>query len=874
MTRLEDSLARKVTLVTACAGYGKTTLAAQWHRRLRERAVKCAWLTLNDSDGNAEQLLAQFSAALAEAGVDVDPAPVSIVSGPSATSSAPAFVTLLDRIAAERGQVMLIVDDHRRTRSGNIDRLLERVIAQMPNNMHVLISCRERPAVQLAALKAHEQVVTLEPRDLRLSTAEARLIFPAELCDRDVATLVERTEGWPVALQLARRWLSSEESGTKQIEQFNGSVVELAEYITEQVVIDLPDRLQRFLLQTCILERINGDLANEVCHWTDSWQALDELDRTCSLVLPLDDRSCWYRFHHTFREFLHARLKRHPEIDERELHLRASAWYRRSGDLLEAVNHARHAGDFGQAAALVDEGISWELIATHYAAFIENLLEGLDDDVSRFPRLQLYRAYKMSLDGHVQFAQQLYDRVREATDNFRIHGGTAATQLERDGTLVGLIVASARDGIASVSHTKLFKRLLDTTPDTDHHALEVIYGLYCGNAIRRGEFNDARQAAERAIRYLPLRKLPLGSVYLHFSLGMAAVFQGRLIDAESAYREGLRVATEHCPAERYLEAIANVLLAEALYLRNEFDAAWTLLQKGLLHLEALGWMDVYAAAYETGIAHVCARQDLDVALLFLAQGQEIAAARDMPRLRTIIDGLHLQTLIAFRDFKAADKLAKTLRSSWTAGAWKADSGLWRSHHVLGIALAEHALAQAKPWRAIEILNDLDACCTTLGNFYYRVDTLISRAIAHQLAGHLDRAFDDLRDALAIAAPQKMRRPFLDRKHPLSALLRSMQREESDHPGKSQVSVFARELRELMLSGAAVGNASSDQTSISEREFEVLVLLARGHSNKTIARMLSISEGTVKFHLRGIFTKLQVDKRQLAIQVAKQRAIID
>lgn len=375
LSRLDSSLGRKVIVITASAGYGKTTLAAQWYRSFRDRGIKGAWLTLDDGDSSIEQLLTGLIAAFAEAGVDLDWLSQAAARGLSETPSAVAFATLLEQIDAEPGEVVLILDDYHRTHSTDINRLVNQLIRQMPANMHLLITSRERPALSLAELKAHGQLLMLDSRDLRLCVSEARRILPAELSERDVETLVERAEGWPAALQLARVWLDEHKDRATHIQHFSGGIAEIADYLAEQVIIDFPEHLQSFLLQTCILERVNGDLANEVCMRGDAWQALDDLSRICSFVLPLDDRSCWYRYHHLFVEFLRERLRRRPEIDERELHARASAWYERNGCLPEAVDHARRAGDLERAAALIEEAGSWELLVTHGSGLVRNLID-------------------------------------------------------------------------------------------------------------------------------------------------------------------------------------------------------------------------------------------------------------------------------------------------------------------------------------------------------------------------------------------------------------------------------------------------------------------------------------------------------------------
>lgn len=874
LSQLDSGCKRKVTLITTSAGYGKTTLAAQWHRHLCENGVKSAWLTLDDRDSSVMQFLSGLIIAFAEAGLEMGRLPQAAARGLSEMTPAAAFATIMDHVDGDPGTVTLLLDDYHRTHSSDIDRLLEQIIAQMPVNMHLLVTSRERPPLSLAGLLIRGQLLTLDSRDLRLSVSEARRILPSQLSERDVAALVERTEGWPAALQLARLWLEEDQERAAEIRHFSGGIAEIADYLTEQVIVDLPAHLQNFLLQTSILERVNGDLANEVCQRTDSWQVLDHLTRISSFVLPLDDRCRWYRYHPLFAEFLRERLKRHPEIDERCLHRHASAWYMRNRCLPEAVAHASQTGDLDHAAALIDQAGSWELIATHGSGMVSNLLKGFDENSTRFPRLQLCRVALLTKEGYLQSAEQLFERIRAATDNFHSSQTSDGKLLERDGGLVGLMLAAYRDAIVSESHTRILNRLLETTSANDHQALALICSLYCANALGRGEFRAAAYAARRGFRHMPLTELPLGNAYLHFQQGQAVLLQGRMTEAEDAYREGLRVAEEYFGDGSCPKAIGDVLLAEVLYQKNELDSATAHLHESLLYLETYdGWVDLYAVGYQTAVAHARARQDFDAALKLVGRGEDTAMSRGLSRLRTIMDGARVQTTIAAGDLKAADRLVGTLRSSWKIGAWKVNSALWRPHHALGMALAEHALAHAETPRAVEILDDLEASCAALAGAYLRVETLILRALAHQTAGRMQRALEDLRIALSIAAPQRMRRMFLDRGQPLSALLRHVLH-ESPERGDSDAQAFARELRELMLAGAATCADDPSRIGINERQLEVLVLLSRGHSNKTIARMLGTSENTIKYHLKNIYTKLQVDKRRQAVEVAKRRAIIE
>ena len=265
----------------------------------------------------------------------------------------------------------------------------------------------------------------------------------------------------------------------------------------------------------------------------------------------------------------------------------------RNRSLPEAVAHARQAGDLEQAAALIDRAGSWELLATHGTGMVRNLLKGFDENSMRFPRLQLCRVALLIKEGHLQSAEQLLERIRDATNSFHSTQTGDGKLLERDGELVGVMLATYRDVIVSESYTRILNRLSETTSANDHQALALICSFYCTNALGRGEFRAAAFAARRGFRHMPMTELPLGNAYLHFQQGLAELFQGRMTEAEAAYREGLRIAEEYFGDGSCPKAIGDVLIAEVLYQKNELDSAAVHLHESLPYLETYdGWVDL------------------------------------------------------------------------------------------------------------------------------------------------------------------------------------------------------------------------------------------------------------------------------------------
>jgi len=867
---LDTGRERRVTLLLASAGYGKTTLAAQWRNRLLVRGVKVAWLTLDEEDRETELFIASLAGALAQAGVDSGRLIKTACQGFAEVSVTAAIAAVVAAIAADPVPVVVILDDfHRVGDAPTIARLMQVLVTHTPANLHLVLATRVRPAGCWADLRARGELAEITSEDLRLSCEHVRRMLPAGVSRATVESLVQRTEGWPAAVQLARSWLGADARRVEQIERFCGRVSDVAEYLAEQVLAGLPPLTCEFLLQTSILERVNGDLANAVCRRDDAWRILEEVNRICSLVLPLDDERLWYRYHHLFAEYLQERLRREGGSGGSELHARASDWFADHGFLGDAVRHAALAGDPVRAAGLIEDAGGWELVLLEGAGTVRNLLKHVDVDVDGFPRLQLCRVHLRSKAGDLAAAREEYERLRVRTGNFRWIDGKAVPGLQRDGALVGLLLSGYEDRLVGATETERLGRMLEKTSARDYRALGIIFTGRCVNSLGRGELKTVAYAARQARRHLERAGSPLGCTYTYFHQGLSALFRGRLHEAEKTYRKALSMAEELFGAESAPKAHANVLLAEVLYQKNELDAATERLDESLSYVEDYdGWVDIYASGYQTAVAVALTRRDFGVALDAVTRGEQTALTRRLERLQAIMEAVRVRVLTAAGDLRAAQRLGDDLEAAFSSGDWREDRARWRQHLAGGLALADLALARERPAAAVAVLDRLEACCTALGCEYYRIEVLTLRALARRLAGRAREAVSDMHAALGSAASQGLRRMFLDRGRDLQALLRAV--EEGRNGVTAEVRAFTEDLRRCWYGNGAASLAEP----ITARELDVLMLLGRGYANKTIARTLGIGENTVKFHLKNIYTKLGVERRREAVDVARERAIID
>jgi len=351
---LHSGIDSAVTLIVSPAGYGKTTVLAQWREHLLREQITIAWLTLDEDDGEPLVFLSYLIVALAQAGLNLGQLELAAVNGLVETPRKLVLAAMINAITEQPARTVIMLDDYHRIQSDDVDQMLETLIANLPQNLHVVIATREPPNLELAGLRTRGQLNEFSAAQLRFSELEARQVLSSTVSDASLQSLMNRTEGWPVALQLANLWLQHVDDPASLVEEFSGRTSNVADYLAEQVLKAQTDSVRSFLLKTSILDRFSGDLANAVCDRTDSWEILRDVGKLNSLLVPLDNEQKWFRYHQLFAEYLQDLLRRTEGDKIEQLHQAASRWLLEHNFVAEAVKHARLAGNLDEAAHMIE----------------------------------------------------------------------------------------------------------------------------------------------------------------------------------------------------------------------------------------------------------------------------------------------------------------------------------------------------------------------------------------------------------------------------------------------------------------------------------------------------------------------------------------
>jgi DNA-binding SARP family transcriptional activator len=407
--RLDEGAASMLTLVSAPAGFGKTTLLAEWLTAgsaapADERLV--AWLSLDRGDNDPVSFWTYVIAALRTVASGVGESALELLQAPQPRPIETVLTVLLNDLGALAADIVLVLDDYHVIDARDMQDGMAFLLDHLPPGLHVMIASRADPALPLARWRACGELVEIRAAELRFTPGEAAAYFNGmmglQLTARDVAALEGRTEGWIAALQLAALSMQGRDDVAGFIAGFAGDDRYVVDYLAEEVLQRLPDRVQAFLLQTSLLDRLSGPLCDAVTGQGGGKATLEELDRGNLFLVPLDDRRRWYRYHHLFADVLQARLLDEHPGQVPELHRRASAWYEQNGERSLAIGHALAAGDFGRAADLVELAIP-ALRPTRQEAMVRRWLEELPDDVVRVrPVLSVTFAGALLITGEIE----------------------------------------------------------------------------------------------------------------------------------------------------------------------------------------------------------------------------------------------------------------------------------------------------------------------------------------------------------------------------------------------------------------------------------------------------------------------------------------
>jgi LuxR family transcriptional regulator, maltose regulon positive regulatory protein len=899
LERLDAGLGRGLILVSASAGFGKTSLLSAW---LSRQSRLAAWLSLDQADGDPNRFLAYLLAALRTVQPGLGEAALAALSASQPLPLDTLLTGLLNELSALPEDLILVLDDYHCIDSKEVDAILAFLVDHLPRAFHLVIASREDPPLPLARLRARGQLTELRVADLRFTPEEAADFLNRmglNLSTDDVAALDRRTEGWIAGLQmaaLAMLAIQGEPDFTAFIQSFSGSHRFVLDYLLEEVIERQPAPLQAFLLRTSILERLCGPLCEALLDWpSGSGQStLETLERANLFLVPLDHERRWYRYHHLFGELLRRRLGQSWSPEEiAENHLRASQWYEKNGDGYEAFQHAFAAADFQRSAALAEAAYQGMDNRFQTAAWI-GWVKKLPVDVVRIRPILSVQMARAFMDASEPEASESYlqdaERCLNDPDNQLVV--TDDTQLAALPARIAMTRAYNAQLQGDLSATMKYAELaLQLVPEGDLFSraqamitLEVTHWT-------RGDLEAARSALQDWMSSMQTAGNFVFVVASAFALADILVAQGCLREAITTYQQALTLAADQGPEAQRITAHHYLGLAMLYHEMGQDTASSQHLQKA----EELGkqttlvdwpyrWLIDQARLKEsTG--------DLEAALVLLEQARHRYVKTVIPDTRPI-DALKANLYLKQgRLDKAEDWVRKRGLSADDALNYLNEF----EHLILArVLIAEYQCRQEQTsiLQATGLLDRLLKAAEAQSRTGSVIEILLAQAVALNEHGDLSLALASLDHALALAEPEGYVRLFVDEGAPLHLLLMEL-RSRMERPSSGQdralfgyverlVSAFPQ--AEGMRSTVPHGNQAQLGPEVraanimlveplSERELEVLRLVAQGLSNPQISQRLVVAISTVKGHNLRIFGKLQVQNRTEAVARARELGLL-
>jgi len=886
---------RKLTLISASAGFGKTTLVSEW---IASCGRPVAWLSLDEGDNDPTRFLTYLIAALQTLAANIGEGVLGALQSPQPPSTESILTTLINEITTIPEDFVFVLDDYHIIDSKPVDNALAFLLEHLPPQMHLVIATREDPNLPLARLRARGQLTELRAADLRFTPAEAaeflNQMMGLNLSAENIAALEARTEGWIAGLQLAALSMQGRSDAASFIQSFTGSHHFILDYLVEEVLQRQPEHVRNFLLQTSILDRLSSPLCDAVTGQEDGRGMLETLERGNLFVIPLDDQRQWYRYHPLFAEVLQAHLMEAQSDRSATLHERASAWYERNGLRSDAIRHALAAKNFEGAAGLIE--LAWpatEEGSIQTATWLGWVKTLSDELVHARPVLNVGYAYALLGSGEMEAAEaRLKDAERwlVSTDTMKVQLETPPVEMvvvdqEQFKSLSATIAvghAYIAQALGNISDTVRYaSQVLELAPEADHlrrgqasmllgithwasgdlEAADRVFADYtmklrtAGNIpdaisttvvladirLALGHLHEAINTLEQLLQFVMDQgePIPLDAADLHRELSKLHLEQGNLEAAAQHLQRSKELGEKaQSPVSRYRLCIDQARLKTA---QGDLEGALALLDEA---------QRLYIRSPLPDFCPISAMK----ARIWVAQGRLTKALEWVREQDLSVDDAPSY----LREFEHVT-LARVLITRY-----KSDRGTGSIHEAIGLLerLLQAAAEGKRMGSVIEILALL--------------------ALAHAAQGDIPPALVSLERALTLAEPEGYVRLFVDEGVPMAELLTMMNASRESGTMKAYV-------HKLL---AAFGNTNEFHPShlhfaqaqvsfipqplvepLSQRELKVLQLIAQRLSNREIGERLFLALSTVKGYNQKIFEKLQVQSRTEAIARARELGLL-
>ena len=895
--RLNEGLksGRQITLVSAPAGFGKTTCISEW---LNALGWPVAWLSLDAADDDPGRFFAYFIAALQKVDENLGQEIVGVLRSGQLPPSEVVSATLINDILECQGRFLLILDDLQSIQDRFILQVLGQLVANLPPALHLVLITREDPSLPLARLRANNQLTEIRARDLRFARHDAeRLlneVLGLSLSRTDVAALEAKTEGWVVGLQLAGMSVQDRTNPSSFIADLSGSHRFILSYLTEEVLSQQPEEVQQFLLQTSVLDRLNGDLCNAVTGRSDGRALLEQLFNANLFLIPLDDEGHWYRYHHLFADLLRDLQNALQKDKTAELHQRASHWYAQADMASKAIEHALAAEDYGLAANLLEHH-AMGMIMQGYAKTVNGWVQAIPAEWASSPRTDLAFAWMHLLRGAYAQASPYLERSQAAFagPQVELHLGEEEHSLKAEWLVMQSLLLNMQGKMTE--SLGLATQALEIAPEQDSRVRSLAYfGLASAYQVME-DYGPAMEAYQKAIQHGRAAGNFITEMMSTSGLAELAFEHGQLhLAFEIASPVTLRLEES-----RSLPPISTVvygMLGEVCYQWAQIEEARRHSQRAL-QFSTLGGYNSGMINCRVLLSRLCRLEgDLEDAAHEIQKAVDLMQGDIPDYVRQEAVSQQVRVYLAQNRPAAAEMVLQgqgfSFRDELSFPALPSGGSVPHSVGLLYNSSLHVLLYRARTRgdltglrSGIELAGRLIAGALQGQYLLVALEALVLRAQMYAALGKSQQAKVDYLRALELAEPEGILGVFVEQGSPVAEALAALVKQNqlgTVQPGYVQ-RILAASSRsrssgttpgEQLVPHLAGGLESVALIEpLTDRELDVLGLMAEGLKYKEIAGRLFISLNTVRSHVKTIYGKLNVNNRTRAVEMARQLGIL-
>lgn len=859
LTQLAVNKDASLMTIVSPAGYGKSTLMAQYLKQLKQDTKnQVIWISLDASDNEPNQ----FFSLLCHALVFVNLADKSLIARANNSSAKTDQVVfsqgLLKIIEESSSQIYMCFDDFHYISDPIIVEFFNRLIHYCPKQLHVIITSRIQPKIELSPLYAQGLLYSLAAEDLKFTLAEAQCLLADNINKQQVATIYQETEGWPVALQLLRLWY--QQNPNKILTNaLTSNIDTLTRYMSEQILNKFDLQTQNFLLKTSFLDRFDIELANYICEIDHGTQIISNINEHQSLIISQDDSNTSFRYHHLFSDFLQQTfIATYGEAQCNSLRCKAALWFTNKDHLSEAVNQYVRAKNITLAIQLIADAGSWEMIMTKGTGYVESLLSHFTrKDITNSPTLGLLQCYLYLKLGQVIEADEQFN-IAEVIQHDNVNSDIDENSIHRDFLILDILLKTYLDHLMKIDPFKKTTEIMQTLTVSDHIGRGTLLALETLTYNQYGQFKLAETKAIECSREMRLANCWVGINYITLHHGQSLAYRGHLEAAMSQFNIANQLAQEYLGIDSGLQSMSKCLTAEIHYQKRELEQAEALLEQGITALELRdAWYDIYAVTFKLAINLALTKNDKVACENYIYRGHQVVLQRKLWRLGMLLDVLSLKIALHFDDTTTFSQLNnKIIREKF----WTEELHLWMAkseyHAIQAICFLRNNSSTKALFHADKILK----LCEKKQQIIEMSKAKIIQSLAYFSVNNEDKAFNLLLEVVQNCTQYKIKQVFFEVLESVENLLVKFKQHANYLLITGDESSFINGILDDFKNDV---EDNLSQLGLSHREQQLIPLLTQGQSNKKMSISLGISENTVKFHLKNLFSKINVKNRNEA-----------